>query len=185
MLSTQPDPPPLLHTEGLHTPVLIHTGKVEGELVRRRYVNLRGRKYQHDWLYLHFVFSRIHPVVREGWGSFMRDDFGLPTSTREAKLLYPIHSHRYLHAHFPGSALSGYWPSASVWTALYPRSLGGGGGGVGHSLCHLSGRSLYRDHPVWDIERQKAYTYYVQIFKFFRAFVDTFHTTKNSNYEEL
>ncbi len=61
-LSEAPDllPPPLL-TVWIHTPVFIHIGgggdrwtrqKVRGALVHKR-----GRKYQHDWLYLQSINS--------------------------------------------------------------------------------------------------------------------------------
>jgi hypothetical protein len=56
-LHTTRSPPPL-HT--VHTPVLIHIRKGGGwtsEKVRWALVHKRGRKYQHDWLYLQSIIE--------------------------------------------------------------------------------------------------------------------------------
>ncbi len=70
-------PPPPLHTVWIHTPVLIHTrmgggGRWTSEKVRGALVYKRGRKYEHDWLYLQSINYIKNQLRRHlGFGVFI------------------------------------------------------------------------------------------------------------------
>jgi hypothetical protein len=69
-----PPSSPLVHTGRIYAQFPIHTGKGEmwtNEKVRGALVHTRGRKYQHDWLYLQSINSIKHQWRRHlGFGVF-------------------------------------------------------------------------------------------------------------------